>query len=73
MVAGPSEATALGNVMVQCRAAGDVETLDDIREVVRNSVDLIEFEPTSLTYWQDAMTRFEQVCEKRSLGRLGKQ
>ncbi len=73
VVAGPSEATALGNVMVQCRAAGDVETLDDIREVVRNSVDLIEFEPTSLTYWQDAMTRFEQVCEKRSLGRLGKQ
>jgi rhamnulokinase len=57
--------------MVQCRAAGDVETLDDIREVVRNSVELIEFEPTSLTYWQDAMTRFEQVCEKRSVGSLG--
>ena len=62
VLAGPGEATALGNIMVQCKASGEVESLNDIREVVRQSMELIEFEPTALTYWQDALIKFEKVC-----------
>lgn len=36
--AGPVEATAMGNILVQAMAAGEVEGLSGIREVVRNSV-----------------------------------
>ncbi len=36
--AGPAEATAMGNILVQAMAAGEVEGLSGIREVVRNSV-----------------------------------
>lgn len=36
--AGPVEATAMGNILVQAMAAGEVEGLAGIREVVRNSV-----------------------------------
>lgn len=64
--AGPSEATALGNVMIQCQTAGGVESLGDIREVVRNSVDVIKFEPTALTYWHDALAKFETICGSSS-------
>ena len=62
VLAGPSEATSLGNIMVQCQAAGEVESLKDIRDVVRRSVELVMFEPTALTYWQDALVRFEELC-----------
>jgi len=71
VVAGPDEATALGNVMIQCKASEDVGSLADIRRIVRGSVDLIEFEPTSLTYWHDAMTKFKNVCQKRKSGLPG--
>jgi len=37
VVAGPSEATALGNVMMQAKGLGVVESLQEIREIIRNS------------------------------------
>jgi rhamnulokinase len=46
VVAGPVEATALGNVLVQARAAGAVSgALDDLRELVRSTHDLRRFTP----------------------------
>jgi rhamnulokinase len=38
VVAGPSEATALGNVMMQAKGLGIVKSLQEIREIIRNSV-----------------------------------
>ncbi|MDR1681914.1 MAG: rhamnulokinase [Candidatus Symbiothrix sp.] len=38
VVAGPSEATALGNVMMQAKGLGVVDSLQEIREIIRNSV-----------------------------------
>ncbi|MCA9056438.1 MAG: rhamnulokinase, partial [Planctomycetaceae bacterium] len=43
VVAGPTEATALGNVLLQARAAGDIGTLGEIRDVVRASSELTTF------------------------------
>ncbi len=40
VVAGPSEATALGNLMIQARSAGLVDSLDDMRRCVRESSEL---------------------------------
>lgn len=46
VVAGPAEATAVGNLLVQARAAGAVAgSLDSLREVVRASHDLRRYEP----------------------------
>jgi rhamnulokinase len=45
VLAGPAEATALGNVLVQARAAGEVGSLADLRAVVRASVPVEWFEP----------------------------
>src|SRR3954468_23448394 len=46
VVAGPGEATAIGNILVQAMGAGELSGLDDIREVVRDSFAPITFEPT---------------------------
>ena len=43
--AGPVEATAMGNILVQAMAAGEVADLAALRQVVRNSVTPKVFEP----------------------------
>lgn len=46
VVAGPVEATAIGNVLVQARAIGLVDgTLEQLRSIVARSVELTRFEP----------------------------
>ena len=45
VVAGPTEATALGNVMVQARTAGLVDSLSGMREYIRKSVETEVFMP----------------------------
>ncbi len=46
VLAGPVEATALGNVLVQARAAGTVRgSLEDLRALVRNTHQLVRYEP----------------------------
>jgi rhamnulokinase len=43
--AGPVEATAMGNILMQAKAAGEVKDIADLRSVVRNSVKPNVFEP----------------------------
>ncbi len=44
VVAGPVEATAIGNVMMQAIAMGDVDSISSAREIVRRSFDVQEYE-----------------------------
>ena len=60
VVAGPAEATAIGNVMMQAVAAGDVGSISEAREVIRNSFDLKPYEPRDTAMWDDAFGRFQQ-------------
>lgn len=61
VVAGPVEATALGNVMIQARSAGDVSSLADIRDVVRKSEQIDEFTPQDQSAWNDAWGRLIEI------------
>lgn len=45
VVAGPIEATAIGNVLVQAMGAGVVGSLEEARQIVRNSSNLLHYEP----------------------------
>ena len=58
VVAGPVEATALGNILVQALARGQVGSLAEIREIVRNSTDLVTYEPRATDAWNEAYGRF---------------
>jgi len=58
VVAGPAEATALGNALVQVQAHGHPGSLEDIREVVRRSTALTVYEPGGRGGWADAYERF---------------
>lgn len=47
IVAGPAETTALGNLLSQARAAGELKSLAEMRDVVRSSCQLQVFEPSA--------------------------
>ena len=58
VVAGPSEATAVGNVMMQAVAAGAVGSLAEARKIIRNSVETEEFLPENSNAWSEAYDKF---------------
>ena len=64
VVAGPAEATAIGNIMMQAKGLGLVSSLNEIRSIIRNSVDLEFFNPQDAASWQSAYDKFLNIIEK---------
>lgn len=62
VVAGPVEATAIGNLMMQAVALGDVGSIEEARQVIRNSFAVQTYEPRQPQPWDDAYARFEKLC-----------
>jgi len=60
VIAGPVEATALGNLLVQARADGELSSLAEIREVIRRSSSVQEFEPGEPQAWEDSAKAFPE-------------
>ena len=58
VLAGPEEATLLGNLLVQAMALGEISSLAEGREVVRASVVPTVYEPQETSTWQEARERF---------------
>ena len=58
--AGPVEATAIGNIAVQCMSAGEIAGIPEAREAVRNSFEVREYEPdtAAASRWDEAYGRF---------------
>ena len=54
VIAGPAEATATGNVMLQALARGRVSSLDEIREIIARSISLRHYQPRSSPAWEQA-------------------
>ncbi|HIE52198.1 MAG TPA: rhamnulokinase [Armatimonadetes bacterium] len=64
VVTGPVEATAIGNVMIQALARGEVGSHAEAREVIRRSFDLLTYEPRQPEAWDAAYERFLRVMEQ---------
>jgi rhamnulokinase len=61
LVAGPSEATALGNIVAQAIAAGVVPSVQDARRWLAKRCRLREFRPQPNEGWDRALARFRAV------------
>lgn len=61
--AGPQEATAIGNIMLQAKAAGEVKDIWEMRSFVANSVDQRVFEPKDKEMWDKAYETFLGVIK----------
>ena len=63
VIAGPAEATALGNVALQMLATGAADSLKEVRGVIERSFPAEVFEPLDPAKWDQHARRFEQYCE----------
>ena len=62
VVAGPIEATAIGNAMLQAVSAGDISTIAEAREVIRRSFPMDRYKPRKTGAWDDAFEKFVKVA-----------
>jgi rhamnulokinase len=61
VVAGPVEATQIGNLLLQGIALGEIGSLEEARRVVSDSFAPETYEPEDSALWQDARTRFDAL------------
>ncbi len=63
VVAGPSEATAIGNIMIQAIASGEAASVADIRRQLSTSPELKTFLPADKETWESAYSKFLDVTK----------
>jgi rhamnulokinase len=61
VLAGPEEATLVGNLLVQAMALGELRSLEEARAVVRASFAPTVYEPTPAAEWAEARQRFAEL------------
>ena len=61
VITGPIEATASGNVLMQARATGQIESLEHAREIVSNSFELKEYEPQDVSRWDKQYDKIRKL------------
>jgi rhamnulokinase len=63
VLAGPVEATALGNIAVQMVGTGAVASLAEARRIIERSFPVDRFEPADRERWNSHYRRFQQYLE----------
>jgi rhamnulokinase len=58
VIAGPVEATAIGNILLQAIAAGQLSSLTEGRALVRRSFDVTTYQPNNRSPWNEAYSRY---------------
>lgn len=60
VAAGPAEATALGNILIQLMALGELSGLEEGRALIARTEPLKRYEPGEGTLWDNAFEAFQQ-------------
>lgn len=61
VIAGPSEATAIGNIMIQAKGLGFVNSLQEMRSIIKNSIILDVYMPKDTQLWEKSYEKFIQI------------
>src|SRR5574344_736313 len=65
VLAGPQEGTAIGNIMLQAKASGDVSDIWDMRKIIADSLELKEFTPQNMEEWDKAFEKYKDIVNKK--------
>jgi len=63
VVAGPVEATALGNIVVQLMSLGEIQDVKEARAIIRNSEQTYVYEPQDSKLWNVAYEKFVRMIK----------
>lgn len=64
VVAGPIEATVLGNIAVQLIAGGDISGIEEARRIIARSQKLLEYQPAEGEVWNEPYLRFVKFVKE---------
>lgn len=64
---GPVEATVLGNIAIQLMATGEIENLDEARQVIRNSQNISYYTPNDYEAWSEAYKKFKDILKSKEV------
>ena len=62
VVTGPKEGAAIGNLLTQAMALGEIGSVSELREVVRRSEQIETWTPRHTQAWEDAYGRLLALC-----------
>jgi sugar (pentulose or hexulose) kinase len=65
VIAGPIEATGVGNVVVQMMAAGELSCLADARQLIAQSFELKRYQPKCSASWDEAYGQMQEIRKSK--------
>ncbi len=63
VVAGPIEATVLGNIAVQLLASGDIKSIAEARQIIADSENVTKYTPKETNEWAEAYSRYLEATK----------
>lgn len=63
VLAGPVEATAVGNIMMQMKAIGKVKDICEMREIISKAIPMVKYSPKNVEAWNVAYERYMTICK----------
>ena len=63
VVTGPVEGTAIGNIMLQAKAAGLVKDRFEMRQMIADSIEMKTYLPQDMAEWDEAYKMYLMRCE----------
>jgi len=64
VLAGPQEGTAIGNIMLQAKAAHLVNDIWEMRQIIANSLELVKYEPADKAVWDQAFEQYLRITNQ---------
>ena len=64
VVAGPTEATAIGNIMLQLIALGEIGSVDEAREIIKKSEKVKIYKPENHSEWEKAYDEYIRIIKR---------
>lgn len=66
VIAGPIEATAIGNLMMQVKATGEVADMTQMRQVIRDSFSVESYRPEDTDTWAEQFERYIKITRRKA-------
>lgn len=67
VIAGPVEATALGNIVLQLIALGEIKNISEGRKLIAQSEKLKKYEPLHTKEWDEAYEKYKKITLKEEI------